>query len=51
MKMYSVVLKKKIEIPTKDIRVVKKSGREFYVGKYTAKGKTYEAWQVKGKTK
>lgn len=48
---YSVVTKKKIQIPEKDIRKVTKSGRNFLVGKYTAKGKEYEAWRIVGKKK
>ena len=49
MKMYSVVLRRKINIPDSKIKVVTKKGRKFYVGTYTAKGKTYQAWQIKGK--
>ena len=49
--MYSVVLRKKVDIPDNKIKVVTKKGRQFYVGTYTAKGKTYQAWQVKGKAK
>jgi hypothetical protein len=33
------------------IRTVVKKGRKFAVGKYVAKGKTYEAWRVLGKAK
>jgi len=46
VQMYSVVLRKKIEIPTKDIRYEKKGGRNFMIGKYVANGKKYEAWQI-----
>ena len=49
MKFYSVVTKKNVEIPDSKIRTVTKSGRRFAVGKYKAKGKTYEAWRVLGK--
>jgi len=49
VKFYSVVLRKKIDIPPSKIRKVKRSGRNFLVGKYTAKGKEYEAWMVTGK--
>jgi hypothetical protein len=51
MMMYSVVLRKKINIPDSKIKVVTRKGRQFYVGEYEAKGKTYQAWQVKGKAK
>jgi hypothetical protein len=51
MEFYSVVTKKKIQIPESKIRTVTKSGRKFAVGKYTANGKEYEAWRVLGKTK
>jgi hypothetical protein len=47
--MYSVVTKKKVNIPEKDIRYINKGGRRFMVGKYMANGKQYEAWQVVGK--
>ena len=46
MKFYSVVLRKSIDIPESKIRKVTKKGRKFAVGKYEAKGKTYEAWRV-----
>lgn len=49
MEFYSVVLKKKIEIPQSKIKNVVRKGRKFAVGKYEAKGKTYEAWRVLGK--
>lgn len=49
MEFYSVVLRKKIEIPASKIKTVTKSGRKFAVGTYTAKGKTYTAWRVLGK--
>ena len=44
--MYSVVLRKKVEIPAKDIKYVTKSGRRFMVGTYTAKGVERTAWQI-----
>jgi hypothetical protein len=46
MEFYSLVLRKKINIPDSNVRVVVKSGRRFAVGKYVAKGKEYEAWRV-----
>jgi len=51
MEFYSLVLKKKIKIPESKIRTVTKNGRKFAVGKYTAKGKTYEAWRILGMAK
>ncbi len=51
MEFYSVVLRKKIQIPESKTRKVTKSGRNFIVGKYEAKGKTYEAWRIIGKAK
>jgi hypothetical protein len=49
VEFYSVVLRKKIQIPPAKTRNVKRSGRNFLVGKYTAKGKEYEAWKIVGK--
>ena len=49
MKFYSVVLKKSIIIPDEQVEYRNKSGKRFAVGKYEAKGKTYEAWRVIGK--
>jgi len=51
MEFYSVVLKKKIKIPESKIKTVVRNKRKFAVGKYTAKGKTYEAWRVLGMAK
>jgi hypothetical protein len=51
MEFYSVVLHKKITIPESKIKIVLRKGRRFAVGKYEAKGKTYEAWRVLGKAK
>jgi hypothetical protein len=51
MEFYSVVLRKKINIPQDKIKEVTKSGRRFAVGTYEAKGKTYQAWRVLGKAK
>ena len=48
---YSVVAKKRIKIPDKLIKEVVKKGRRFAVGKYTWKGKEYEAWKVLGLAK
>jgi ribosomal protein L13E len=49
MEFYSVVLRKKINIPASKIKTVTRKGRKFAVGTYKAKGKTYEAWRVLGK--
>ena len=49
MEFYSVVLKKKIQIPDKQVKTVTRKGRKFAVGKYKAKGKEYEAWRILGK--
>ena len=46
MQFYSVVLKKKINIPDSKVKTVVRKGRRFAVGKYEAKGKTYEAWRI-----
>jgi hypothetical protein len=46
MKFYSVVLKKKIEIPDANVKYVVRKGRNFAVGSYTAKGKSYDAWMT-----
>lgn len=51
MEFYSLVLRKKIKIPDSKIRTVIKKGRKFAVGKYTAKGKEYEAWKILGLAK
>ena len=51
MEFYSLVLRKKIKIPENKIRTVVKKGRRFAVGKYDAKGKTYEAWRILGSAK
>lgn len=54
MKFYSVVLKKKIDIPDNKVKEVVRKGRRFAVGKYMAKSKAtgkmkeYEAWRVLG---
>jgi len=49
MEFYSVVLRKKINIPASKIREVVRKNRKFAVGKYKAKGKEYEAWRILGK--
>lgn len=49
VEFYSVVLRKKIDIPQNKIKTVVRKGRKFAVGTYTAKGKTYTAWRVLGK--
>ncbi len=46
MEFYSLILKKKINIPESKIRRVTKKGRKFAVGKYKANGKDYEAWRI-----
>jgi len=49
VKFYAMALKKSVDIPESKCRKVKKSGRNFLVGKYTANGKQYEAWRITGK--
>lgn len=55
MKFYSVVTKKKIEIPKNKITLKKRNGRTFAVGEYmakdkkTGKNKKYMAWRVLSK--
>jgi hypothetical protein len=51
MEFYSVVLRKKIDIPASKVEEVVRKGRKFAVGTYIAKGKTYKAWRVLGKVK
>lgn len=51
MEFYSLVLKKKIEIPASKVKEVTKSGKRMAVGTYTANGKTYEAWKILPKKK
>lgn len=46
MEFYSLVLRKKINIPDSNVRVVLRNKRKFAVGKYTANGKQYEAWRA-----
>jgi hypothetical protein len=46
---YSVVLKKKINIPKDKIKLVTKKGRKFLVGIYKIGNKDYEAWRIVGK--
>jgi len=54
MEFYSVVTRKKVQIPASKIREVVRKGRRFAVGKYmakckaTGKQKEYEAWRVLG---
>lgn len=55
MQFYSVVTRKKLEIPKSKIKLKKKGGRWFAVGEYTAKdkktgkNKKYQAWRVLSK--
>ena len=51
MEFYSVVLRKKINIPDAKIKNVVRKGRKFAVGKYKANGKEYEAWRILGASK
>ena len=51
MEFYSLILKKKINIPDSKIRVVTKKGRRFAVGKYSVAGKEKEAWRILGAIK
>lgn len=48
---YSVVAKKKIDIPMTDVKEVIRKGRKFLVGKYMLNGKEYEAWRIVGLAK
>lgn len=49
MKFYSVVLRKKIDIPEAKVRYVNKKGRKFAVGKYKIGTKEHEAWKIVGR--
>lgn len=51
MEFYSVVTKKKINIPDVNVREVVRGGRRFAVGKYKVGPKEYEAWRILGKKK
>lgn len=51
MEFYSMVLRKKIQIPDANIKQVTKKGRLFAVGTYVANGKTYQAWRILGLAK
>lgn len=51
MEFYSLIMRKKINIPESKIKTVVKKGRKFAVGSYVVKGKEYQAWRVLGKTK
>jgi len=46
MMFYSVKLKKKVNIPEKNVTYKMRKGRRFAVGKYKVDGKTYEAWKT-----
>ena len=48
---YSVQLKKKVMIPSANIKNVTKSGRKFAVGKMKVKGKDIECWKILPKKK
>jgi hypothetical protein len=49
MKFYSVILRKSIDIPDKQIKTVTKGGRKFAVGTYMVDGKPKQAWRVLGR--
>jgi len=51
MQFYSVILKKKIEIPDNKVKTVTKKGRKFAVGTYLVKGVEKQAWRILGKEK
>jgi len=51
VQMYSVVLRKKINIPESKITYVTRNNRRFMVGTYDAKGKERTAWQIVGSAK
>lgn len=48
MKFYSVVKRKKIDIPESNVKEVVKSGRRFAVGTYNIGKKEYQAWKILG---
>lgn len=45
---YSVLLKKKIQIPNTKVKEVVRNGRKFAVGIYKVGKKEYTAWRVLG---
>lgn len=45
---YSVLLKKKIQIPNTKVKEVVRNGRKFAVGVYKVGQKEYTAWRVLG---
>ena len=49
MEFYSVILRKKIQIPESAVKNVVKGGRKFAVGTYEVKGVKKEAWRILGK--
>ena len=49
MEFYSLVLKKKIQIPDSKVKVTVRKGRRFAVGSYKVGKKEYQAWRVLGK--
>lgn len=51
MKMYFVGLRKKLDVPLKNITQKIKNGRIFDVGKIMYNGKMREAWKVVGMVK
>ena len=51
VEFYSVVLRKKIKIPSANVKQIVKKGRLFAVGTYVANGKTYQAWRILAKPK
>ena len=51
MRFYSVVLKRKIDIPDVNVKKVTRNKRLWAVGKYKVGKKEYEAWRVLGMAK
>ena len=48
MQFYSVILRRKINIPDSKVKYIKKKGRLFAVGSYKVKGITKKAWRIIG---
>lgn len=51
VKFYALVKRGWVDIPASKVKEVVRKGRRFAVGKYTFKGKEYEAWKVLGTVK
>ena len=51
VKFYALVKRGWVDIPASQVKEVVRKGRRFAVGKYTFKGKEYEAWKILGSVK